>query len=281
MTNKFLNGASHPIFSALMYLLAFMVLQFFCMYAVLYGWAWVNDADFKVLMAQQTSGIGNMQIEPFIISSATSSLLTIALFGLLKWTDTPRSYLRTRPWAVLFWVVLLTLGTILPSIWLQEVLQLSMPERLEQHFMRLLENRWGYLVLGILAPVVEEVVFRGAILRVLLHFFRRQRHWAAIVVSALFFGLIHMNSAQFLHAFLMGILLGWLYCRSDSIVPGIVLHWVNNTVAYASYKIAPQLVDLKLIDIFGGSQRSVTLSLVFSMMIFVPALLQLHMRMKR
>ena len=128
-----------------------------------------------------------------------------------------------------------------------------------------------------LAPLCEELVFRGAVLRALLRW--TPRHWVAIAISALFFALIHVNPAQMPHAFLAGLLLGWLYYRTDSVVPGIVLHWVNNSIAYVVYNLYPD-PDMQLIDLF-GTQRHVAAAVVFSLFILLPALYQLHLRMKK
>jgi membrane protease YdiL (CAAX protease family) len=128
-----------------------------------------------------------------------------------------------------------------------------------------------------LAPLAEELVFRGAVLRALLRW--NSRHWVGISISALLFALIHMNPAQMPHAFLIGLLLGWMYYRTDSIVPGVVYHWVNNTVAYVLFNLYPD-PDLTLMDLFGSQQR-VLMALGFSLCIFLPALFQLNLRLKK
>ncbi len=81
--------------------------------------------------------------------------------------------------------------------------------------------------------------------------------------------------AQGLHAFVIGLLLGWLYSRTNSILPGLVLHWVNNSVAYLMFNLMPQMNDGKLIDFFHGNNRMMYGGLFFSLCIFVPALFQL------
>jgi CAAX protease family protein len=73
----------------------------------------------------------------------------------------------------------------------------------------------------ILAPVLEEMLFRGIILR---SFLRQYRPRKAILLSALLFGLAHLNVYQFVVASLLGLLLGWLYERSRSLWPCILLH---------------------------------------------------------
>ncbi len=120
-------------------------------------------------------------------------------------------------------------------------------------------------------------MFRGAILRSLL---TTQRPWVAISLSAFLFALAHLNPAQLPHAFLVGLLLGWMYWRTGSILPGMAYHWANNSAAYVVYNIFPN-PDLKLIDIFKGSELHVYLAIVFSLLILLPALFQLHLWMRR
>ena len=152
-----------------------------------------------------------------------------------------------------------------------------LPNIVEAEFEMIMQNRWGYLVVGLLAPLVEEMVFRGAILRSLLRW--KENPWVGIVISALLFALIHMNPAQMPHAFLIGLLLGWMYYRTDSIVPGVVYHWVNNTVAYILYNIYPT-PDLTLVELFGSEQK-VLMALGCSLLIFLPSLFQLNQRLSK
>ena len=76
--------------------------------------------------------------------------------------------------------------------------------------------------------------------------------WAAILISAIIFGLVHGNSAQFLNASLLGILLGWMFYRTGSIIPGFVLHWVNNTVVYVVANLMPGFEDASLSQLSNG-----------------------------
>jgi membrane protease YdiL (CAAX protease family) len=78
----------------------------------------------------------------------------------------------------------------------------------------------------VLAPIFEEMLFRGVLLRA---FLTQHARWAAICYSALLFGAAHLNVYQFLLAFWLGLLLGWLYERSRSLVPCIALHAAVNT----------------------------------------------------
>ena len=211
-----------------------------------------------------------------IIAMTASSIIVLVLFLFFRWAEVSRSYVRSRPWATLFWCALAAMGAIIPSSCLQELMP-ELPNIVEEEFDMILRDRWGYFTIGLLAPVCEERVFRGAVLRALLRW--TPRHWLAIAISALLFALIHANPIQMPHAFLVGLLLGWLYYRTDSIVPGIVYHWVNNSSAYVVYNVYhdPQM---KLIDLF-GSQRTVAAAVLFSLLILLPALYQLNLRLRK
>ena len=213
-----------------------------------------------------------------ITASSVVSLLTIVIFLWARWTEVSPNWLRTRPWMTLFWSVIAALGAIIPSMWLQEQMP-ELPNVVEHEFDMILANRWGYLAIGLLAPFAEEIVFRGAILKSLLQS-SRLTPLGAIAISALIFALIHFNPAQLPHALLIGFLLGWMYYRTGSILPGIAYHWVNNSIAYVLYNLYPN-PDLTLADLFQGSQKNVLMAVGCSLLILLPALYQLHVWMKR
>ena len=86
----------------------------------------------------------------------------------------------------------------------------------------------GALNACIFGPIMEEICFRGLILDGLLK--TRCRPWLAILISALLFALLHGLGANFVTAMLFGILVGWLYWRTGSIIPGIIIHITNNSL---------------------------------------------------
>jgi hypothetical protein len=249
---------------AIIYTLAFAVIQIAMMQLVQLFYGLMSDKETASLSASQ-----------MIIAMTASSIVVIALFLYLHWAEVSRSYVRLRPWATLFWCALAAMGAIIPSEFVQELIPL--PNIVEEEFDMILKDRWGYFAIGLFAPVCEELVFRGAVLLALLRW--TPRHWLAIAISALLFALIHANPAQMLHAFLIGLLLGWFYYRTDSIVPGVVYHWVNNSIAYVVYNFYPD-PQMKLLDLF-GSQRSVAAAVLFSLLILLPALYQLNLRLRK
>ena len=77
----------------------------------------------------------------------------------------------------------------------------------------------------LLAPFLEEMLFRGVMLRSFLRQYTRKQ---ALLGSALLFGAAHMNLYQFAGGVLIGLVLGWLYDRSRSLWPCIALHALYN-----------------------------------------------------
>ena len=220
-----------------------------------------------------------------IVAMTIAAVTTLGVFLYLHWAEVSRSWLQTRPWTVLAWCCVAALGAIIPSVWLQEQMP-ELPNLAEQQLDMIMKDRWGYFAVGILAPVAEELVFRGAVLRALLRWkedsFKGDRRWAwgMIALSAVFFSLVHGNPAQMPHAFLIGLLMGWMYWRTGSIIPGVAYHWINNSVAYVMYNLYPD-PSMKLADLFGGSQQHVLMAVGFSLLILLPALYQLNLWMKR
>lgn len=256
----------------------FAVVQIFIQLAVAGIYSLVKEVDFTTVSDGLTVG---KYSDLIVISSVLSSLVTLLIFTFGKFAVISRNYLASHPWGTLAWVALLSVGLILPAEWVYERLQITMPESTEAMFEGIMREPLGYMAIGIFAPVVEEIVFRGAILRILLGLFSRSWHWVAIIFSALIFGAIHLNLAQGLHAFVIGLLLGWMYYRTSSVVPGILLHWINNTVAYLMFHLMPQFGDGKLIDFFHGDESLMYKGLGCSLLIILPSLFQIARRMKR
>ena len=261
------------------YVVVFLIIQMIVLFLVGGAWMWLSGKGFS-------GSLANIQYQLMNDSRALSTvyvianLLIVMIFAWQKWTPFKRTYLKSHPWVTMVWVALMVFGTIIPSMWLQELMGVEMSDSMEKALSQLMGSPFGYVAVGILAPLAEEVVFRGAILRTLLNMMDKNWHWIAILISALIFGAAHGNSAQFVHATLIGLLLGWMYYRTKSIVPGIVFHWVNNSIAFVMYNLMTGMRDASLIDIFKGNQTSVYMALAFSFCIFLPALYQIYLRLK-
>ena len=84
------------------------------------------------------------------------------------------------------------------------------------------------LALGILGPVVEEIVYRGIVLMRLSHYYPPA---FSIMASAFFFGLMHWNLVQGLYAACMGVLFGFLYWKTGHLLVPVAAHMAANLFA--------------------------------------------------
>ena len=93
----------------------------------------------------------------------------------------------------------------------------------------LLQSGWlGIICVAILGPILEELLFRGAITKVLL---KKYNPVVAILISGLIFGIFHMNPAQVVGATLIGFILAWIYYKTYSLIPCILIHIMNNSLS--------------------------------------------------
>ncbi len=261
--------------NAIVYFVAFLAMQLLVSYLVCFIWLLVEGKS----VSEAWGALGGtllLDAPKTIVIQVVYGIFVLWLFTFCGWSRLSNSYLRSKPVGVLTWAAIASLGSLIPSLAFQELMPL--PDNSSELMGQVMDNRWGYLAICIFAPLVEEVVFRGAILRTLLG--GMKYHWVAIALSALLFAVAHVNPAQIPHAFCIGLLLGWMYYRTRSVIPGIMLHWTNNTAAYVVHTLWPQTDKMNLVDLFGGDYTKVAMAVAFSLMIFLPALWQLHMRMR-
>lgn len=88
---------------------------------------------------------------------------------------------------------------------------------------------WAIFTTVVMAPVLEEFIFRGYIFGSVK---RKSGTVAAIFTSAAMFGIIHIIPQQVVNAFVVGVILGYIYVRTESIFSVIIIHAVNNAVSY-------------------------------------------------
>jgi len=78
------------------------------------------------------------------------------------------------------------------------------------------------------APILEEILARGIVLKGLLKNYTPNK---AILISAIFFSVLHLNPWQAIPAFFGGLYLGWVYYKTQSVISGIIIHTTINVTA--------------------------------------------------
>lgn len=77
------------------------------------------------------------------------------------------------------------------------------------------------------AGICEEILFRGFILRA----YEKLGMWPGIIVTALLFSILHLNIQNILAPFFLGIILGFVVYKTNSIFAGIIGHFINNAIS--------------------------------------------------
>ena len=178
------------------------------------------------------SGAFYMLMSIGLLLSAVAMLLVLHLTGAFRFRKGIFTSIAARP---LFLSVLL----VFTSIWALNIFVQWFPleDMLESQFKGLSHNILGIISISVMGPLLEEVLFRGAILGALLR--STGNPWCAITVSALIFGIFHMNPIQVVYATLLGMVLGWIYYRTRNLLSVIVGHVLNNSIATAVMLLFP------------------------------------------
>lgn len=159
------------------------------------------------------------------VATIISSLVLLLIFYFWK----PLSDLvdRWRSLSVGYVLACLTLGWIglgLNSFMLSAVMD-NQAESYSAALPLLEAGTLGLIGTVILVPIIEELVFR----RMMIGSLSRVVHpYVAILISAIVFGALHGESVQILGATVIGLILGWLYYQSKSLLPSTLLHIFNN-----------------------------------------------------
>jgi membrane protease YdiL (CAAX protease family) len=100
---------------------------------------------------------------------------------------------------------------------------------------------WFFLVGAGLAPLIEEIFFRGFLFQGL----RAKYGWiAGMLISSAIFAIAHLDPASLIPTFILGNLLAYLYHRSNSVWPGVLLHMAVNTFGLVSVYVLTQYPNL-------------------------------------
>lgn len=174
------------------------------------------------------------------IRSSLSSLLTLLILILwIKRKNQLEIYnlfsFRTVSINYVIPMIFIVIGSAIVLSELDNFLRIFLPmnEFWLKIFSSLFDTKYGLwktiVRIAIVAPIVEEILFRGILLKGFLKNYSVRK---SIVVSALLFGIIHMNPWQFSGAFIHGIFYGWWFYKTRSLIPCILGHALNNSLSF-------------------------------------------------
>lgn len=194
-------------------------------------------------------GLGTMEIQPSL--SCASMRRACATSGI----NLP----------IVFMALLGTLSALFGANLLSEMI--ALPDTMEAQFAAMASRPWGVLSICLVAPLVEELIFREGITGYLLR--QGAAPHSAILCSSAAFSLMHLNPAQMPFAFLIGVVLALLYWRTRSIWLSLLMHCVNNSLAV----VLMNSTDASLTQLLGLSRSTSLLLIVFSCVASIALLL--------
>ena len=179
---------------------------------------------------------------------------------------------QIQPWLPLL-IILATLALIVPLSTASQ--SIPMPKSVEKFFESFFNtNPVSIIFIVIAAPIMEEILCRGIILKGLL---KNHSPSIAVLASALFFATMHMNPWQAIPAFAGGLFLGWIYYKTNSIIPCIIIHATNNLAAVLLLFLPKNKQDFSVL--FGKTGLPITCAI--SLLMFTVVLIFINKNVSR
>jgi membrane protease YdiL (CAAX protease family) len=181
------------------------------------------------------------------VLTALTSIISFGIVLLIGFKKTKRKFnevFKFNKVSPFLWgaMVVFMIGFVIVTSELDNLLNyiLPMPEMFSNIFETLMAEQifiTAIIVMGIIPAFTEELFFRGLILDGLNSNYSKRK---AIIISAVLFGVIHLNPWQFLSAFIIGLFSAWICIETRSILLCIYIHFFNNVL----YTVVVKFRDL-------------------------------------
>lgn len=236
----------------LLLLLVYLAFQVFFTFVAVMAAIFYADAKGYISIAsfEQVLDYGDLMSSPAMsdisvwtvsIGLFVSSVAMLLFLYCIKGYRLRLSIFKSMPLKSLFLSTMLVLSSMFAlNIFVQ---WLGLDDNMEVLFGDIAHNILGVITISLIAPLLEEVLFRGAIQGYMM---RRYNPWTAIVCAALIFGVTHMNPVQIVYAALIGVIFGWIYYRTGSLLSVIVGHVLNNSMAAVTLLFFPESKTLPM-----------------------------------
>ncbi|MGL4773218.1 MAG: lysostaphin resistance A-like protein [Clostridium sp.] len=167
-----------------------------------------------------------------LISIPILSIVMLNTYGKQKWVT--NTYKKTNKQMFFYLTLLIIAFRLLYDATLMPLVNLIPQGALLESVEGLINNNILYFILSavVVAPIIEEIIFRGVVLGGLLNRYSPKK---AIIISSLLFALMHMNIHQGINAFILGSLFGYIYYKTKSLYLTMFCHFVNNSFAFIGY----------------------------------------------
>jgi membrane protease YdiL (CAAX protease family) len=171
------------------------------------------------------------------VLTALTSIISFGIVLLIGFKKTKRKFnevFKFNKVSVFLWVAIIVFmtGFAIVTSETDNLLNyiLPMPEIFRNVFETLMAKQIfiiSIIAIGIIPALAEELFFRGLILDGLKSNYSKRK---AILISALLFGIIHLNPWQFYGGFIIGLISAWICIETNSILLSIYIHFFNNVL---------------------------------------------------
>ena len=181
----------------------------------------------------------------FLLPMANLILIPISV-GVIYFTKTPFKkifHFKAKNIIYILPLIILILGSGIIESEMDNIVRyfLPMPKFIQNIMEAMIRDKWSsFVVLVFIASLTEELLCRGVILRGFLTHYNKG---TAIIFSAMLFSLFHVNIYQFSSAFMLGLILGWIYAETRSIYLCFFTHSFHNLLCWL---FAFRIIRLKI-----------------------------------
>jgi len=182
---------------------------------------------------------------------ALTSIISFGIVLLIGFRKTKRKFnevFKFNRVSAFLWIaiIIFMIGFVIVTSEMDNLVNyiLPMPEMLRNVFATLMAEQIfiiAIIVVGIIPAFAEELLFRGLILDGLKNNYSKRK---AILISALLFGIIHLNLWQFYAGFIIGLISAWICIETNSILLSIYIHFFNNVLYTITVKYK-ELIPIK------------------------------------
>ena len=155
------------------------------------------------------------------------------------------SFKKVNP-AITLWGVIMVAAT---SLVIEPVLLLFPDVYMDLLSKMMGMGGWAMLTTIVLAPLFEEALFRGILQESLTNKYGALR---GILIASAVFGVVHVIPQQVVNAFFVGLILGYIYYKTRSLIPVIVIHCINNAVSSFTWVLNGGKVELSTREMIGN-----------------------------
>lgn len=126
------------------------------------------------------------------------------------------------------------------------------------------DSVWTLIMVVVIAPIFEEILFRGKLYNMLRI---SASPLTSVVLASLLFGAVHLEPIIAISGLPWGLLLGFVYLRSRSIIAPIILHMFNNALAYATIVLSYD--DKSIVELIDGERYFLFIYIVSALIVVI------------